>query len=123
MSNYSKNNYTKTIIILLVIIFILGSIFVVKTKFLEYKDKKVQEEVSQVLDTIKINQEDITSETTERMLQLKELKKENSDIVGWLEIEGTTINYPVLQGNDNDYYLTHTYKKQYSKNGSIFLGL
>ncbi len=121
MSNYSKNNYTKTIIILLVIIFILGSIFVVKTKFLEYKDKKVQEEVSQVLDTIKINQEDITSETTERMLQLKELKKENSDIVGWLEIEGTTINYPVLQGNDNDYYLTHTYKKQYSKNGSIFL--
>ena len=40
---------------------------------------------------------------TERMLQLEELQKENSDIVAWIEIEGTEINYPVLQTTDNDF--------------------
>ena len=58
---------------------------------------------------------------TERMKMLKELQKENSDIVAWIEIEDSEINYPVLQGKDNEYYMTHTYKKEYSKDGSLFL--
>lgn len=58
---------------------------------------------------------------TERMLQVTSLKKENDDIVGWLEIEGTDINYPVLQREDDTYYLTHNYKKEWSSKGSIFL--
>ena len=58
---------------------------------------------------------------TEKMLKVKTLQQENSDIVGWIEISGTSINYPVLQGTDNEYYMTHNYKKQKSKNGSIFL--
>lgn len=55
------------------------------------------------------------------MFKVKSLKKENQDIIGWLEIKGTHINYPVLQGKDNEYYRTHNYKKEKSKNGSIFL--
>lgn len=117
MSKHSKSNSKKTIIGLLVVILILCVFLFVKI----YKDNSGQEEISRVLDTITINQDDITEEITERMLQLKELKKENPDIVGWLEIEGTEISYPVLQGEDNDYYLRHTYKGEYSINGSIFL--
>ena len=60
-------------------------------------------------------------EETERMLQVKELQGQNADIIGWLEIENTNINYPVLQGTDNSYYMTHNYKKENSKNGAIFL--
>ena len=52
------------------------------------------------------------------MLQVRELQEQNADIVGWLEIENTNINYPVLQGTDNSYYMTHNYKKEKSKNGS-----
>ena len=55
------------------------------------------------------------------MLQVKQLQGQNTDIVGWLEIENTNINYPVLQGADNNYYMTHNYKNEKSKNGSIFL--
>ena len=58
---------------------------------------------------------------TERMTKLEELQKENSDIVAWIEIEGTNINYPVLQTTDNSYYMTHNYKKEKSKDGSLFL--
>ena len=57
----------------------------------------------------------------ERISKVKELKKTNEDIVGWLEIANTDINYPVLQGSDNSYYMTHNYKKEKSKNGAIFL--
>lgn len=60
-------------------------------------------------------------ETTERMLKVKKLQKENDDIVGWLEIEDTNINYPVLQGDDNEFYLNRNYKKEKSEKGSIFL--
>ena len=58
---------------------------------------------------------------TERVKKLKELQKENSDIIAWIEIENSKINYPVLQGKDNSFYMTHDYKKEYSKDGSLFL--
>lgn len=58
---------------------------------------------------------------TERMLKLEELQKENQDIVAWIEIEGTNINYPVLQCQNNEFYMNHNYKKDYSLSGAIFL--
>ena len=61
------------------------------------------------------------NEEKERIIKVKSLKEQNSDIVGWLEIPNTNINYPVLQGQDDKYYMTHNYKKEKSKNGSIFL--
>lgn len=60
-------------------------------------------------------------EKKERMLKVKKLQEINTDIVGWIQIEGTNINYPVLQGEDNEYYLNHNYKKQKTEKGSIFL--
>lgn len=67
------------------------------------------------------NSEEDENEATERMLKVEKLQEENEDIVGWIEIEETNINYPVLQGDDNEYYLTHNYKKEKSQKGSIFL--
>lgn len=72
-------------------------------------------------ETISIENTEEPNEETERMLQVKQLQEQNTDIVGWLEIENTNINYPILQGTDNSYYMTHNYKKENSKNGSIFL--
>ncbi len=46
----------------------------------------------------------------------------NSDIVGWIYIEAIpTISYPIVQGNDNDYYLTHTVEGVQNSSASIFL--
>lgn len=49
------------------------------------------------------------------------LKAVNSDIVGWIIIENTTVSYPVLHGTDNEKYLNTTYNNRYSKYGSIFI--
>lgn len=46
----------------------------------------------------------------------------NTDFIGWLEIEGTSINYPVMQVvGDNSYYLTHSFEKNNDHNGTLFL--
>lgn len=49
------------------------------------------------------------------------LRAVNPDICGWVYIPDTEINYPLVQGSDNDYYLTHTAMKQENYAGAVFL--
>lgn len=52
---------------------------------------------------------------------ISSLKLKNSDTIGYLKINGTNINYPVVQSSDNDYYLKHSFDKSYNQAGWIFL--
>lgn len=45
----------------------------------------------------------------------------NEEVVGWLVQDETELNYPVMQAEDNEYYLTHLYTRGINRNGSIFL--
>ncbi len=45
----------------------------------------------------------------------------NGSYVCWIEIPGTEVDYPVAHGDDDEYYLTHTFNGTYNKCGSIFL--
>ena len=112
-----KKKKNKLIYIILIILVIWAAIYLVKHFYDIYKANRT----SNLIDTIEINEDEISDEVTERMLQVKTLKETNSDIVGWLEIENTKISYPILQGEDNDFYMTHDYKKEYTKEGSLFL--
>lgn len=68
-----------------------------------------------------INIPDIPSEETKFTVDFEKLKNINSDVVGWIIMEGTQVNYPIVQGENNFYYLNHSYEKKYSSFGSIFL--
>lgn len=54
-------------------------------------------------------------------VDFKELKKINSATVGWIQVNGTNINYPFVQAKNNDYYLTHSFDKSYNKAGWVFM--
>lgn len=49
------------------------------------------------------------------------LKELNKDIIGWIRISGTIIDYPLVDSKDNSFYLNHSYDLQWSSYGSIFL--
>lgn len=52
--------------------------------------------------------------------ELAILQQQNARIIGWLSLEGTRLDNPVLQAADNDFYLTHNYLDEKSRGGSIF---
>ena len=49
------------------------------------------------------------------------IKDENPYTVGWIKVEGTDIDYPVVQYSDNSYYLTHDFYDDRNSNGWVFL--
>ena len=53
-------------------------------------------------------------------VDFNELKNKNSDTIGWIKVEGTNINYPVVQTTDNKYYLNHSYDKTYNEAGWVY---
>ena len=54
-------------------------------------------------------------------VDVEELKKTNSDTVGFLIVKGTNINYPVVQAKDNLFYINHSFKKEKNDAGWIFM--
>ncbi|MEG2626161.1 MAG: class B sortase [Christensenella sp.] len=49
------------------------------------------------------------------------LQKANTGAVAWIDIPGTDVSYPVVQGDDNEYYQTHNYFGKENRGGAIFL--
>ncbi len=53
--------------------------------------------------------------------EYKILYNKNKSLIGWVKIDDTIIDYPVMQTENNTYYLDHNVEQEYDKNGSIFL--
>ena len=54
-------------------------------------------------------------------INLEALRETNPDVLGWIYLPNTLINYPIVQGEDNQYYLNYTWDNKKSVTGAIFL--
>ena len=121
-----------------IIIFITSIYNVIKWKA---ENKNIDDEIKQIYDEIKVD-ETIDNEDTKIIepiepiltsdpywdyikmnlinVDFNSLKSLNSDTVGWLKVNGTNINYPFVQYNNNEYYLTHSFDRKYNKAGWVF---
>lgn len=76
----------------------------------------------EAVDEQKVFQQIASTENKANLVKELVKKYNNKDIIGFLEISGTNIKYPVVQReNDNSYYLNHGYDAKYQINGALFL--
>ena len=81
-------------------------------------NKENKQIINEIAESVTINQE--TNEEKKYKINFEELKQKNSDTVAWLKIENTNIEFPIVQANNNSYYLTHNFDKKYNVAGWIF---
>lgn len=86
-------------------------------------DKDIKEEKKEQKQLIEISEikEDVDILEEESKINFEELSNINSDIVAWIVIDGTNINYPIVQSTNNTYYLKHSFYKKYSNYGTIYM--
>lgn len=126
------NTIKKTSVILFFILIIIASCKIYSINQDYNKSNQSYSELEQFVEMPEskhIENEDTEETTTAKVTEtilfptvnFDDLSEINSDIVGWLYIDNTTINYPIVQGEDNSYYLKHLFDKNYSSSGCIFL--
>lgn len=77
-------------------------------------------QTAEVISDVKVNRTQENGEL-EILEKYKTLYNRNKSLIGWLKIDDTIIDYPVMQTTNNDYYLDHNLNQEYDKNGSIFM--
>lgn len=115
-----KRDIKNTIIFLAALMIFAYALIRLGTIFLEYgKGQQSYEKIKEFTSDTKVGAGgDMPKDFT---VDFKELKRINPDTVGWIRFEHMDISYPIVQGNDNDYYLTHSFYKEEIKCGSIFI--
>ena len=113
-----------------VLMAVLACVFVVSAcvfgkSFLEYrKGDQIYETAKEFTikaDTPVSDKELLPGMRTYKEIDFAGMQEVNEDVIGWIQIYDTIVDYPVLDADDNKYYLNHTYDRQWSSYGSIFL--
>ncbi len=71
--------------------------------------------------TVIVDGEEVTLPVMESPVDFEALQEVNSDIVGWLKIRALDLSYPVVQGEDNDYYLHRSFEQEDLFAGCLFM--
>ena len=136
-----KLRFRKWVIVVFLVFFI--SIFVLSAYqvFSWYTDNQKTEDLEKnIIDTTKVKEkkdndntenvnppEDTSNDYWDYIkmnlleVDFNELLKKNQDTVGWIEVKGTNINYPIVQTTDNSYYLTHAFDGSKNEAGWVFM--
>ena len=89
-----------------------------------FNNKQTQKSIEEIQSIANIEEEnvEINQQTTIKGLYLdfNELKSKNKDTVAWIKVNGTNINYPVVQTIDNSFYLDHSFDKSINSAGWVF---
>ena len=134
----------KNIIFILIIITLIVTLIISVFNIIKWKmdSNKTNDEITNIQENVEVEEVQDT-ESTEIIEPVEEVPKENpywdyinmnminvnfsnlkninSNVVGWLKVNGTNINYPFVQSSDNKYYLTHSFNKSYNAAGWVFL--
>lgn len=121
----SKSTILINIILVIAILCFAGSGFYLFRYF--YTNYKAEQNVGELAEKIKVTSETVieTNEVGETQVldgRYMDLYYENNDFIGWISIEGTQLNYPVMYTpEDNEFYLRRNFEKEYEDSGLPFV--
>ena len=123
------NKVSKIILMLLIVILAISSYFFIKELVKNKKETDIFDDLHEIVekpenttnenqftDILENEEGNLSSENT---YNLENIAKINSDIIGWIKIDGTNIDYPIMQ--NGDYYLHKDIYKNYSSHGTPYL--
>lgn len=117
-----KKGNKKTKIILDIIIYVFIVVVMVCLVLLYFKRQEDNETIKEIEETVVPKEIEIIDEKTVKdYISDFQIKFNNSDIKGILNIDGLDVNIPIVKGKDNDYYLRHAVTKKKSVIGSVFI--
>lgn len=109
--------------IVCLVVFIASAFYLVDALYDYYTNRQVLADIQDVYrenkeEAVEIDRND--SQTTVRS-SFRDILSINNNIIGWITMNGTMVDYPILQAKDNAYYLNRNYKEEDSRAGSIFM--
>lgn len=116
-----KRMFIFNVIIVICLVAIIISSYNIAIWFIDNRNSKAL--LEDIYNTVTVSEEQVTVDDksiTKKHFDIHELLSKNRDTVGWVDVENTNINYPIVQYSDNDYYLTHSFDKSQNSAGWVF---
>ena len=129
----------RTLIGILMVVFCVAAVFFGKSLWEYHEGNEIYESAMEFVTEEAVSQEDKDEDTsdeepkkpsvapvpsvkrTHTNINFKDLQTINEDVFGWIQIFGTQVDYPILDADDTQYYLKHSYNHRRTAYGSIFL--
>ena len=138
LKNFFKNRQSDPVAFLMLVLFFLVGVFLYTYLYndeeIKYVDDTILEETTEVSEKPKSIESDKETYSDNEInifrkyakmnindVDFNELKNTNNEVVAWIMVDGTNINYPIVQGGDNDYYLNHDILKNPKASGWPFM--
>jgi len=110
-----KNIFLNILIVIFILALIVSSVYIGIWLVDRQENKKIADKVSEAII------ENVEDEEVEYKVDFEKLKEINNQIVAYLKVNGTKIEYAVVQAKDNSYYIRRDLNRKYNVGGSIFM--
>jgi sortase B len=122
MRRKKNKKYKKAILNLILYIILLSILIYSGIKIFKwYKDKTNNNKiVEQIKSTVIVEENNEDGNENGYTVDFNKLKEQNNETIAWLKINNTNIEYPVVKGTNNSFYLNHSFDKSKNSAGWIF---
>lgn len=120
MSSKQREKFRKKLFVIeifLAIVILIVCIYIACWIISCFKNSIIKDKISS---NVKIDYVDAENGKEKYSIDFESMKEINEDIVAWIKVHGTEIEYPIVQAEDNDYYLKRNLEKELNTNGWIF---
>ncbi len=101
-------------LMVLIVTLAVSTYFIATNQIENKKQEKVFDDAVSVVETESNNSD-------EKLNKYMKLKSKNADFIGWINIDDTNINYPVMQSSTENFYLKRNFNKEYSDYGTPYI--